>query len=410
MLIQVQHPVAYINRTLSPKNQLLSVYDNELLALIHAVEKWHAYLTIQSFIIRTDQKSLRYLLNQKLTMPSQLNWLTKLMGMNYEIQYKRGKENVGVDALSRVTHGEILQLSVTSVSSELWELIKEEWTRDPHLVELIKQVQQQPSAHPKYKWEGGILTCNSKLEVGFVLQTKSIILDWLHTSPVGGHSSIRATKKRIQVLFYWKGMLRDIQNYILKCETCLRCKNETVASPGLLQPLPIPHGVWHSIAMDFIKGLPNSKGKDVIWVVVDRLSEYAYFITLTHPISVVTLAQVFIDQIYKLHGASANIVSDRDPLFVSTFWREFLGQLGVTQSMSSAYHPQSDGQSEVLNRCLENYLRALAWQKPQEWCHWLSMAEWWYNTTFHSAINTNPYEVVYGQAPPLHLPYLPHES
>lgn len=116
VLMQCLHPVAYISRTLSLKNQALSVYDKELLALVFAVEKWHSYLIIQPFIIKTDQKSLRYLLEQKLTTPSQFGWLAK-----YIIQYKQGKEILVADALSRTTHGELLQISISNVSSELWE-------------------------------------------------------------------------------------------------------------------------------------------------------------------------------------------------------------------------------------------------------------------------------------------------
>ena len=110
--------------------------------------------------------------------------------------------------------------------------------------------------------------------------------------------------------------------------------------------------------MDFIDKLPNSYGKEAIWVVVDRLSKYAHFIPLSHPSSASTLAEIFIKEIYRLHGAPANTVSDRDPFFTSKFWSKFLHQLGVSQSLTTAYHPQSDGQSEVLNRCIEHYLRA----------------------------------------------------
>lgn len=110
-------------------------------------------------------------------------------------------------------------------------------------MELIQSIQQHPTLHPKYKWANGVLTRKGRLVVGSALQTRSIILDWLHTLPVGGHSGVRATEKRIKAIFYWKKMLRDIKEYILSCEMCLRCKNENVASPGLLQPLPIPQGV-----------------------------------------------------------------------------------------------------------------------------------------------------------------------
>lgn len=138
ILMQEHHPVAYISKALSPWNKLLSVYDKELLALIYAAEKWHSYLSIQLFIIKTDQKSLRHLLEQKLSTPSQFGWLTKLMGMSYEIQYKKGKENSVADALSRATHVELLQLVVSSISMELWELIRREWEQDPKLLELIE--------------------------------------------------------------------------------------------------------------------------------------------------------------------------------------------------------------------------------------------------------------------------------
>lgn len=202
-------------------------------------------------------------------------------------------------------------------------------------------------------------------------------------------------------------MFRDIKNFISSCEPCLRCKSKSTASPGLLQPLPVPPGVWNSVEMDFIEGLPKSNRKDVIWGIIDRLSKYVHFVALSHPFTTEGLAKEFMDQVYRMHGSPANIVSDHDPLFISKFWREFLTQLGIEQNLSSAYHPQSDGQSEVLNRCLENYLRAFTWQNPHQWSGWLSLAEWWYNTTYHTAIGTTPYEVLYGQPPPIHLPYLP---
>lgn len=290
VLMQNRHWVAYISKYLSPKNQALSVYDKELLALVYAVEKWHSYLSIKPFVIRMDQKSLRHLLEQKLSTPSQFGWLTKLMGMNYKIQYKKGSDNSVADALSRAPHGELLHLSVSSISTELWDMIKREWNEDPKLISLVQPMQQQPREHPRYRWADGTLTRKGKLVVGAILQTRRKILEWLHASPVGGHSGVRATGKRIKSLFYWKNMLRDIKEYILKCDPCLCCKNENVASSGLLQPMPIPQGVWFSIAMDFIEGLLRSNGKDIILVVVDRLSKYAHFVALAHPMTFATLA------------------------------------------------------------------------------------------------------------------------
>uniref|UniRef100_M1BG77 1-aminocyclopropane-1-carboxylate oxidase homolog n=1 Tax=Solanum tuberosum TaxID=4113 RepID=M1BG77_SOLTU len=162
--------------------------------------------------------------------------------------------------------------------------------------------------------------------------------------------------------------------------------------------------------MDFIDGLPKSHGYEVILVVVDRLSKYGHFIPLKHPYTAQSVAKVFMDVIVRLHGLPDNITSDRDAVFLSTFWQELFSLQGVQLNLSSAYHPQSDGQTEVLNRCLETYLRCFCAEDAKGWYDCLPMAEFWYNTCHHSAIELTPYEALYGRPPPLHLPYLPGES
>lgn len=126
--------------------------------------------------------------------------------------------------------------------------------------------------------------------------------------------------------------------------------------------------------------------------------------------SAFSVAQSYLDNVFKLHGCPNSIVSDRDKIFTSEFWREFFSLQGVALKMSSAYHPQSDGQTEVVNRCLEIYLRCMCHDKPLLWSKWLSLAEFWYNTNFYTSTQLTPFEAVYGQAPPVHLPYLPGES
>lgn len=162
--------------------------------------------------------------------------------------------------------------------------------------------------------------------------------------------------------------------------------------------------------MDFITGLPTSNGKTVIFVVVDRLSKYAHFIALSHPFTAIQVAQAYLDNVFKLHGWPRSIVSDRDSIFLSQFWKGLFSLQGTEFNMSSAYHPETDGQTEVVNRCLETYLRCMCGESPKEWSLWLPLAEWWYNTHFHSSIQLTPYEVVYNQPPPIHLPYLAGES
>ncbi|KAF9679018.1 hypothetical protein SADUNF_Sadunf07G0096400 [Salix dunnii] len=168
-----------------------------------------------------------------------------------------------------------------------------------------------------------------------------------------------------------------VKEFVRNCDVCQRCKTECLLPAGLLQPLPIPNKVWSDISMDFIEGLPNSRGKTVIMVVVDRLSKYAHFISLSHPFTAVLVAQVFINHV------------------------------GTELCMSSSYHPQTDGQTEVVNRTLEQYLRCFTGTQPKRWVDWLAWAEYSYNTVVHSSSKISPFEVVYGVPPPSMLSYVP---
>lgn len=150
-------------------------------------------------------------------------------------------------------------------------------------------------------------------------------------------------------------MLKEIQAFIRSCRVCQTCKYNNAASLGLLQPLPIPEAIWSDLSTDFIDGLPSSSGKTVIFVVVDRLSKAAHFVALQHPYNALTVAQAFLDNVFKLHGCPKSIISDRHSLFLCEFWKELFSLQGVSLQFSSAYHPQSDGQTEIVNRCLQTY-------------------------------------------------------
>ena len=155
-----------------------------------------------------------------------------------------------------------------------------------------------------------------------------------------------------------------------------------------------------------MEGLPLSRNKNVIVVVVDRLSKYAHFLPLKHPFTALTVAQVFLEQIVRLHGMPVSIVSDRDKNFISLFWKTLFRLQGTTLCMSSSYHPQTDGQKEVVNRTLEQHLRCFTHEHPTKWVEWVAWAEYSYNTSIHSSTKISPFEAVYGQPPPTLLSYI----
>jgi hypothetical protein len=162
-------------------------------------------------------------------------------------------------------------------------------------------------------------------------------------------------------------MKQDVKEFVQKCLICQQAKHDTRAPAGLLQPLPIPEQVWEDVAMDFITGLPPSHGYTVIMVVIDRLTKYSHFSPLKVDYNSKNVAEAFMKTIVKLHGVPKSIISDRDKVFMSKFWKDLFQLQGTTLAMSSAYHPQTDGQSEALNKCVEMYLRCLTFHNPKSW-------------------------------------------
>jgi hypothetical protein len=172
-------------------------------------------------------------------------------------------------------------------------------------------------------------------------------------------------------------MKQDIRNFFVECDVCQRNKGETVKSLTTLQPLPIPPSIWKDISIDFVTVLPKSGNKSIIMVVFDCLSKYAHFCALQHPFTTSTVAQIFMDEIFKLHGMPHSIVSNRDPTFTSNFWQEMFKIQSIELHLSTTYHPQTYGQTGVVNKCLETYLRFFASENQNQWAQWLPLAEWW---------------------------------
>ena len=330
------------------------------------------------------------------------------MGYRFTIQYKAGCHNQAVDALSRLPESETLQL--TTVTVREWEgaaEIKKEVFNDECLRQIRQQVIHRNAPSNKYTVVGGHLLRQGRMIIPKGSPHIQNILREFHDRPLGGHWGFLKTYKRISQQFYWSGMKNDIKSYVTACGRCQQYKSSSLAPAGLLQPLAIPSQVWEEISMDFIEGLPKSKGFDSILVVVDRFSKYAHFIGMRHPFSATDIAITFTTEIVHLHGTPATIVSDRGSVFLRKFWSE-LHKLHNTQLlMSSAYHPETDGQTEVTNRSLEAYLRCFAGDQPKCWYDFLHWGELSYNTSYHSGLGTSPFRVLYGRNPPSLVRYGP---
>ncbi|TQE12665.1 hypothetical protein C1H46_001685 [Malus baccata] len=407
VLSQEGHPIAYLSKALSSRNMSLSTYDKEMLAIVFAVQHWRPYLLGQHFRILTDHQPIKYFLEQRITTPQQHKWLVKLLGYNYSVDYRPGTQNKAPDALSR-KHDLLLLMGLSTPIFDCIPLLQQSYLHDPEVQKVWNLLSQAPSTSIKgFSLFNDILHYKQRVFVPLTSQWRPKLLEEFHASLQGGHSGFLRTYKRLSRNFLWPGIRKDTKQFVAECTECQRQNIENIHPPGLLQPLPIPTGIWQDIAMDFIEGLPPSNGYTVILVVVDRLSKYAHFVPLKHPYSAASIADTFIKEIFRLHGLPKSIVSDRDPIFISNFWQEFFKLQGSKLCLSSAYHPQTDGQTEVLNRTLEHYLRCFSSDKPSKWVSLIPWAEWWYNSSFQSAIKMSPYQAVYGVEPPTIHTYMP---
>jgi hypothetical protein len=223
-------------------------------------------------------------------------------------------------------------------------------------------------------------------------------MDEAHLSKFSIHPGSSKMYQDLRQNFWWTRMKREVARYVSECDTCQRIKASHLRVAGPLQPLPIPSWKWEDISMDFIVGLPTtSQRHDSIWVIVDRLTKVAHFIPVHTTYPVKKYAKIYMDRVVCLHGVPKTIVSDRGPQFVSRFWEQLQDSLGTKLLRSSAYHPQTDGQTERVNQVLEDMLRACIIHYDKIWDKCLSLAEFSYNNSFQASLKMAPFEALYGR-------------
>ncbi|WVZ70748.1 hypothetical protein U9M48_019391 [Paspalum notatum var. saurae] len=403
--------IAYASRQLCKHEVNYPTHDLELAAVVHALKIWCHYLFGQRCEIYTDHKSLKYIFTQNELNMRQRRWLELIKGYDMEIHYHPGKANVVADALSRkscanmalgfqmphelceeferLSLGFLYHTTAAAFEAEptLEQEIREHQKNDQKLQEIRELLKLGKAPHfQEDKHE--TLWYKNRICVPNVDSIRKLILSAAHDTACSIHPG--STK-----MYY--DLKERFWGYAI-CDTCQRVKVEHQRPAGLLQPLKVLEWKWEEITMDFIVGLPRTqKGYNSIWVVVDRLTKVAHFIPVNTTYSSAKLAELYISRIVCLHGVPERIISDRGSQFTSRFWEQLHDSLDTKLRFSTAYHPQTNGQTERTNQILEDMLRACAIQYGTSWDKCLPYAEFFYNNSYQASLKKSPFEALYGK-------------
>ncbi|KAL0539586.1 hypothetical protein IC582_023802 [Cucumis melo] len=423
VLMQQGKVVAYASRQLKSHEQNYPTHDLELAAVVFALKIWRHYLYGEKIQIFTDHKSLKYFFTQKELNMRQRRWLGLVKDYDCEILYHPGKANVVADALSRkVSHSAALitrqaplhrdleraeiavsvgavtmQLAQLTVQPTLRQKVIDAQSNDPYLVEKRGLAEAGQTAEFSLSSDGGLLF-ERRLCVPSDSAVKTELLSEAHSSPFSMHPGSTKMYQDLKRVYWWRNMKREVAEFVSKCLVCQQVKAPRQKPAGLLQPLSIPEWKWENVSMDFITGLPRTlRGFTVIWVVVDRLTKSAHFVPGKSTYTASKWAQLYMSEIVRLHGVPVSIVSDRDARFTSKFWKGLQTAMGTRLDFSTAFHPQTDGQTERLNQVLEDMLRACALEFPGSWDSHLHLMEFAYNNSYQATIGMAPFEALYGK-------------
>jgi hypothetical protein len=406
-------PIAYEHRYFKGAEVNYDIREKELLAIKNALQIWRHYLIGNKVVAYTDHESLKYLKTQSLhARPDRLvRWAEIFADYDLDIKYIKGHSNRVADAISRTrfevdtlklqtAHLNALATSVVSGS------ILDEYLKDLRNKELYVKLSEEiiDKYNKRVEREGNLIYVYDnglrKLLIPEDKDIKSQILFEMHDSKIAGHSGIERTTRNISKHFYWIGMNKEIKKYVQSCDSCQKVKASNQKEAGLLQSIPIESVPFRSISMDFITNLPKTKsGNETIFVVVDRFSKMAEFIAMPSDLNAKQVAKLFIDNVFKHHGMPQHIISDRDAKFTSIFWKTFFKRLGTKISLTTAYHPQADGQTERTNRTLEDYLRHFVNAYNSDWDEHLSLAQFSYNNSVSFSTKFTPFQIVKGYDP-----------
>jgi RNase H-like domain found in reverse transcriptase/Integrase zinc binding domain/Reverse transcriptase (RNA-dependent DNA polymerase)/Chromo (CHRromatin Organisation MOdifier) domain len=398
------HPVAFESRKLNTAEQKYPIHEKELAAIVHALASWHHYLAGQRFTVQTDHYSLKYFDTQPNLSKRQIRWMEKLQEYDFEIKYKPGTQNTLADALSRLGQKQSLAVAVGVTTPDFKQQLRRSLTADPYYVGIRdKWVRDIPMENVIFDGWGLLYEMGAghpRLYVPDNVQLRALIMHECHNARVAGHMGIDKTLELVKRDYFWPGQERDVKEYVSTCEACQRNKASTTQPSGKLQPLPIPEQKWSTVTMDLTVGLPRTvRGHTAVVVFVDKFTKMVHYVATISNVDAPQLAQIFFDTVFRLHGLPAVIISDRDPKFTGQFWSQLFKLTGTKLAWSTAYHPQTDGQTERQMRTLKEALRSYVNTRHTNWDEHLVHLEFAYNNAIHKSTGYSPFYLNYGYHP-----------
>ncbi|GJS59336.1 putative reverse transcriptase domain-containing protein [Tanacetum coccineum] len=410
VLMQREKVISYASRQLKIHEKNYTTHDLELGAVVFALKIWRHYLYGTKCTVFTDHKSLQHILDQKELNMRQRRWLELLSDYDCEIRYHPGKANVVADALSRKEREPLrVRALVMTIGLDLPKQILKAQTeaRKPENIKkedvggILVENSKDPEKLRTEKLEprtDGTMCLNGRSWLPCYGDLRTVIMHESHKSKYSIHPGSDKMYQDMKKLYWWPNMKANIATYVSKCLTCAKVKAEHQRPSGLLVQPEIPQWKWDNITMDFVTKLPkSSQGYDTIWVIVDRLTKSAIFMPMRETDPMDKLARMYLKEVVTKHGIPVSIICDRDPRFASNFWRSLQKALGTSLDMSTAYHPQTDGQSERTIQTLEDMLRACVIDFGNGWVKHLPLVEFSYNNSYHASIKAAPFEALYGR-------------
>uniref|UniRef100_H3GQN4 Integrase catalytic domain-containing protein n=1 Tax=Phytophthora ramorum TaxID=164328 RepID=H3GQN4_PHYRM len=400
--------VSFQSRQLKAAEKNYPVHDKELLAMKYALVKFRVHLLgSKPFVIYTDHASLRTATSSPHLSQRMARWLSFFAENNFTVEYKPGKQNVLADALSRRPDYELAH--VAYLESPLYELLREAYAENGDLADLVtslkvpekavKLTARQRSRLHRYSLADGLLyyqvdeSDEPRIVVPNDENLRHRVLYEAHDTPLSGHLGREKTYTSVARNFWWPHTYKWVRTYVQTCETCQRVKPAPSSSAPLMS-LPVPADCWRSVSMDFIFELPaDTRGHTGVLVFVCRLSKMVQLVAVKKSVTAPQAAQLFVDNVFRHHGLPEAFVSDRDQRFVSHFWTHLFRLLGTRLDMSTADHPQTDGQTERVNRVLEDVLRSVCAEEPTKWSTLLPQVEFALNNAVHSSTGFTPFYV-----------------